>query len=198
MMLPVPYVNSSFLNNFGTLVIEKGGDFRRLCEKSSIPLASLTGNPVPIPFLNFILLLENSAKELDFPEISFALANRQDITILGPLAIMLEGCESFSEAINIIHSYLNILVSGIDIKFIKRNGLLEIVFIPSLPNLNQYPQFQFYLLASATKIIKELSQNRYAIRGLFFTLSETNKEIIKRYSQELGSPIAFNQLELKI
>lgn len=197
-MLQTPFVNSSFLSQFSELVRIRGGDARALGQKVGLPREALTGPHLPIPFSQFIALLELASYELDYPEISFALAKRQDVTIIGPLGIMLDDCETVADVMEVIQQYLNVIVSGIDLEIKENNGLLEFCLHCQLPLLYDQPQFQYYLIASVTKVLRELVGKKYGIRGCFFTRIEPDKEKIQHFSQLLGCPVGFGSDQLKV
>jgi len=197
-MLNTPFVNSSFLSQFGELILSRGGDANALAQKVGLPSEAINGVHMPIPFSQFIALLELAAQELNFPEISFSLAQRQDITILGPLGIMLDDCQTVADAVDVIHQYMNIIVSGIKLQIIENKGLLELCLHCKLPALYDKPQFQYYLLASITKILREIIGQKYNIRGCFFTRSEFDIQKIKRFTHLLGCPVGFDSDQLKI
>ncbi len=197
-MLETPFVNSSFLNQFGELVLSRGGDANALAQKVGLPSEAINGTHRPIPFRQFIALLELAADELNFPEISFALAQRQDITILGPLTIMLDDCLTVADGVKAIQQFVKIIVSGIELETTEKDGLLEYCLHCKLPSLYDKPQFQYYLLASIAKILRDIIGQKYNIRGCFFTRTEDDVQKIKRFTQLLGCPVAFGSDHLKI
>ncbi len=197
-MLDNPFVNSSFLSQFGELILSRGGDANVLAQKVGLPSEAINGSHMPIPFSQFIALLELAAHELNFPEISFALAQRQDITILGPLTIMLDDCLTVADGVKAIQHYMKIIVSGIELEIKENAGLLEYCLHCQLPSLYDKPQFQYYLLASIAKILGDIIGQKYNIRGCFFTRVENDKQKIRRFTQLLGCPVAFGSDHLKI
>ncbi|MFY0642429.1 MAG: AraC family transcriptional regulator ligand-binding domain-containing protein [Bermanella sp.] len=197
-MLQTPFVNSSFLNQFSELVRIRGGNARALSQKVGLSSEILNGPHLPIPFSQFIALLELVADELDYPEISFALANRQDISIIGPLGSMLDDCQNVADVMGVIQQYLSVIVSGIEIEIKENNGLLEFCLHCQLPLLYDQPQFQYYLIASVTKVLKELVGRKYSIRGCFFTRVEHDVKKIRHFSNLLGCPVGFGNEQLKV
>ncbi|MEH6348277.1 MAG: AraC family transcriptional regulator ligand-binding domain-containing protein [Bermanella sp.] len=197
-MQETPFVNSSFLSQFGELVLSRGGDANALAQAVGLPSEAINGAHMPIPFSQFIALLELAAEELNFPDISFSLAQRQDITILGPLGIMLDDCQTVADALVVIQQYMNIIVSGIKLQISENKGLLELCLHCNLPALYDKPQFQYYLLASILKVIREIIGQKYRIRGCFFTRTERDIEKIKRFTHLLGCPVGFGSDQIKI
>ncbi|OUS28430.1 hypothetical protein A9Q99_13000 [Gammaproteobacteria bacterium 45_16_T64] len=193
-----PYVNSSFLNQFGELVLSRGGDIVELCAQVGMPIEAITGGQMLIPFDRFIALLEATASALTFPDIAFALAQRQDITILGPLSVMLYDCKSAAEALHTIVEYFQLIVSGLEIEVIPRESTVELHYHCYLPTLYHRPQFQNYLLASTIVTFRGLVGDSYPIRGCFFSQLEPSPQVAKQFSQFFRCPIAFGTDSLRI
>lgn len=95
-----PYLLNSFLSGFPELVLSHGGNLSALCEVVALPVEAVTERHRLIPFDKFIGLLEVAADRFDYPEIAFELAARQTIDTLGPVTLLLEGCETFDSALN--------------------------------------------------------------------------------------------------
>ncbi|BFM15596.1 AraC family transcriptional regulator [Maricurvus nonylphenolicus] len=193
-----PYVSNSFLNQFVELVLSRRGNLVELCKLADLPKEVFTEENRLIPFDRFIRLLEITERELDFPEVALALAQRQDITILGPLSIMLYDCKTIEEALNVIFQYLQLIVSGIEIQTTESEHLVEINFNCYLPDLYQRPQFQNYLLASTTKVVRELIGRKYALRGCFIAYPEPSEAQVKNFMHFFECPVAFGTDQLRL
>jgi AraC-like DNA-binding protein len=193
-----PYVSNSFLSQFGELVLSRHGNLTDLCGLAGLPKEALTEKDLLIPFNRFIRLLEVTETELEFPEIALAMAQRQDASILGPLSIMLYDCKTIAEALDVILKYLQLIVSGIEMLTIEREQLFEIEFNCFLPDLYHRPQFQYYLLASTTKILKELIGRKCVLRGCFIAQPEPGREQVKNLFNFFECPVAFNTDQLRL
>lgn len=197
-MRNTPYVNSSFLNEFPELVVSRRGDLQHLCHLSGIAKEAMIGSHRLIPFEQFINLLEVSAVELKLPQIALELAQRQDVSILGPISLMLSDCKTFAEVLEQIINYISLIASGIEAKLVIGNNTAEIHYHVSLPNLYHRPQFQNYLLASTALLMHELMGKKSALRGCFFTRFENDKTLQRQFSLFFGCPVVFAADQLKL
>lgn len=193
-----PYLLNSFLSEFPELVLLHGGNLTELCETVDLPIEAVTKKNKLIPFDKFIDLLEVAASRFNYPEIAFDLATRQSVDTLGPVFMLLEGCESFDEALRRILKYFDIITSGFHIEPRVQAELLELVFHIEMPQLIHRQQFQNYLLASCVSIIRSLLGGRFRIRGCYFTREENDPELQKKHTNFFGCPVAFGADSIRL
>lgn len=192
------YTSSSFLQQFPELVLSRGGNLTELCHSAGLQEDVILGKPRLIPFKKFIQLLEITATELNFPDISLALCSRQDINVLGPLSAYLLNCNSAHDAFEKIRDALQLIVSNITMEFHENDNNLEMRFIPQLPELQFRPQFQIYLLASSTLVHRELTENKAPLRGCFFTFEDSKNMYAEYLSQYFKCPIALGSSKISL
>lgn len=199
-----PYINTSFLRGFSSLVIAKGGNPAALYESVGLDkelfieenLQHNREKSLLIPFDKFVYLLEAAAAELDFPEVAMELARQQDMMILAPVGPMLKRCSNVLEALEIIIKYLKILVSGYQVDFKVQKDFVTITFNLELPQIQALAQYQDYAMASAVNILYGLLGKSHPIRACSFLRSEHNQNRIAEYSRYYGCPISFNSSTL--
>ena len=80
-------VRTQSVRGYRQLVAELGGDARRLLRAAKIKSAAFDQPASFVTFDAIIQLLERSAHDLACPDFGLRLAERQDIGILGPLAV---------------------------------------------------------------------------------------------------------------
>ena len=193
-----PYLLNSFLSGFPELVLSHGGNLQALCEAVALPVEAVTERHRLIPFDKFIGLLEVAADRFDYPEIAFELASRQTIDTLGPVTLLLEGCETFDSALNRILEYFEILTSGFRIQLRIQEDLLELVFHVGMPELADRRQFQNYLLASCVSAIRNLMGAKFPIRGCYFTRQENDPAQQKKHADFFCCPVAFGSDAIRL
>jgi AraC-like DNA-binding protein len=94
------------VRGYRELVADLGGDPNRLLRVAKIK-ASVFDQPAAfISFGGMIQLLERSARELDCPDFGLRLAERQDIGILGPLAVAMRYSATVGDAAACASKYL--------------------------------------------------------------------------------------------
>ena len=105
-------VQAQSLRGYRELVGDLGGNPTRLCDKrvSTRALSRLTA------FISFEVLtdlLERSAAELRCPDFGLRLAERQDIGILGTLAVAMRYSVTLGEAMQCVSKYLEVYNAAI-------------------------------------------------------------------------------------
>jgi len=187
-----PYINTSFLRGFSTLVLAKGGNPSALYESVGLDKEIFIEESLLIPFDKFVYLLEATASQLDFPDVAMQLARQQDMMILAPLGPMLHRCNNVAEALEILIKYLKILVSGYQVDIQIQQDCVTVTFDLELPHIQELVQYQDYAMASAATILHGMRGKSHPIRACYFLRSERNQNIISEYSRYYGCPVAFN------
>ncbi len=193
-----PYLLNSFLSEFPELVLRQGGNLPALCESADLPIEAVTQKNKLIPFDKFIALLEVAESRLNYPEVAFELANRQSSETLGPIVLLLEGCETFGEALQRIIEHFGLITSGFNIETRTKGDLLELIFHVDMPQLVYRRQFQNYLLASCVSVIRNLTGTKFPIRGCYFTRDENDPSQQTKYADFFGCPVAFGAESIRL
>ena len=187
-----PYINTSFLRGFSSIVLAKGGSPSELYESVGLDKEIFIEESLLIPFDKFIYLLEAAADQLGFPDVAMQLARQQDMMILAPLGSLLSRCSNVFEALEVIIKYLKILVSGYRVDIQVQQECLTITFDLELPHIQELVQYQDYAMASAVAILQGMLGKSQPVRACYFLRSEQNQNRISEYSRYYGCPVAFN------
>lgn len=201
-----PYINTSFLRGFSSLVIAKGGNPSVLYESVGLDkelfiedsLQPAKEKSLLIPFDKFVYLLEEAAEQLDFPDVAMQLARQQDMMILAPAGPMLKGCSNVAEALGVLIKYIKILVSGYEVDIQVQKDFVAVSFSVDLPHIQERVQYQDYAMASAVTIFQGMLGKSQALRACYFLRSERNQNTITEYSRYYGCPVAFNCRSLSL
>lgn len=94
-----PMVRAASLRGFVPLVRELGGDPQSFLSRFGIPVATLASDDGLIPITEHDLMLDAVAAELGCPDFGLRLADSQDLSILGPLALAIESSSNVAEAL---------------------------------------------------------------------------------------------------
>ncbi|NKF22117.1 AraC family transcriptional regulator [Solimonas marina] len=84
-----------------------------LMERLQIPHAALTDEELRISLPAYGQLLEAASEATDCPDLGLQIAERQDISILGPLAIAMQNASTIGEALQVASGFLHIHSNGI-------------------------------------------------------------------------------------
>ena len=106
-------VQAQSLRGYPELIRDLGGDPVRLLRQAGIDPVDLNQLAAFIDFEALIDLLERSATELRCPDFGIRLAERQDIGILGTLAVAMRYSATLGEAMQCVSKYLEVYNTGI-------------------------------------------------------------------------------------
>lgn len=94
-----PVIRASSLRGFGPLVEELGGNPRPLMKRFGIDPAVVDSDDGFVSITAHDLMLDAASELLRCPDLGLRLAERQDLSILGPLAIAIEASATVSDAL---------------------------------------------------------------------------------------------------
>lgn len=92
-------IRAASLRGFAPLVAELGGDPDALLQRFGISPTTLASDDGLVPITAHDLMLDAAADELSCPDLGLRLAESQDVSILGPLAIAIEASSTAAEAL---------------------------------------------------------------------------------------------------
>lgn len=95
-----PMVRAASLRGFAPVVRSLGGDPDELLVRFGIPVEALASEDGLISITAHDLMLDAAAADLGCPDLGLRLAESQDLSILGPLAVAIESSTSTAEALD--------------------------------------------------------------------------------------------------
>src|SRR5664280_2237172 len=101
-----PVVRARALHGVPALVTRHGGDATAYFARFGLPLVPAEDMTVPVADMN--LLLDTAAAELGCAAFGLLLAEAEDETILGPLAVALSACATVAEAADCASRFLHV------------------------------------------------------------------------------------------
>src|SRR3546814_8239467 len=100
------YIRAVCLRVFWPMVEERGGDSGALLDRFGIPADALASDDSLLPLAAHDLMLDATAAELDCPDFGIRMAQFQDLSILGPLAIAIQACSTVAQALEVASRFL--------------------------------------------------------------------------------------------
>ncbi|WP_254878630.1 AraC family transcriptional regulator [Streptomyces sp. NA04227] len=85
---------------------ELGGDAEEYARRADFPVAALDADDLLVSDEALALLLEIAADDLDCPDLGLRIATRQDLGMLGPLALAIQNSETLGDALDCTTRYL--------------------------------------------------------------------------------------------
>lgn len=188
---PSTMVRVGALRGFSALVKSLDGRPEALLRRHHINPDATKNEESLIPMRDFVHLLEASATSLNAPAFGLMLAQRQDIGILGALAIVLQHAESVSEAMRLFARYLFVHAPGIAVTLLERSPsgakLCDLRFellIPDVPTARQVTDLGLTVI---NRIFRALVGDAYALRHV--SLSHQPLAKLSVYEREFGCSV---------
>ena len=104
---------SAALTGADTLVRELGGDLERLVLDAGLPAETFHQPDVPVALASAVRFFTLAAAELDCPNFGLRLAQRQDLSVLGPLYLMMLTTATIGDALLMLSQYLRLHSMGL-------------------------------------------------------------------------------------
>jgi AraC-like DNA-binding protein len=99
-------IRSAGLRGFRDTVAELGGDAERYAEAAGLPTDALDADDLLVPDLAVAEVLEIAARDLDRPDLGLLIAGRQDLGMLGALALAIQNSPTLADALECTSRYL--------------------------------------------------------------------------------------------
>lgn len=99
-------IRSAGLRGFRATVAELGGSAEEYAAAAHLPLTALDTDDVLVSDWAFATVLERAAADLNCPDLGLRIARRQDLGMLGPLALAIQNSPTIAEALECTSRYL--------------------------------------------------------------------------------------------
>ncbi|WP_067863639.1 AraC family transcriptional regulator [Nocardia shimofusensis] len=99
-------IRSAGLRGFRSTVAELGGDAEALAQAAGIPAAALDADDLLVPDQAVAAVLELAAHRLNCPDLGLRIAYRQDLDMLGPLALAIRNSPTLADTLACTSRYL--------------------------------------------------------------------------------------------
>ncbi|GAA1891704.1 AraC family transcriptional regulator [Lapillicoccus jejuensis] len=99
-------IRSAGIRGLRSVVAELGGDADDLARRSGLPPEALDSDDLLVSDVAMAVLLETAAAELACPDLALRVARRQEIAMLGPLALAIRSSPTLGEALECTSRYL--------------------------------------------------------------------------------------------
>jgi AraC-like DNA-binding protein len=184
-------VQAQSLRGYRELVNDLGGNSSRLLRKSGIPPTAINHLTAFITFESLIDLLEHSAADLNCPDFGLRLAERQDIGILGTLAVAMRYSETVGEAMACASKYLQVYNAAIafTVNTRDRRGQARLEFGVLVKHTPRWAQTAEHGIGLAGRIMTLLSEGRCHLQQVWFPHPAVAAEA--SYRSRFAAPLHF-------
>lgn len=111
----MPVIRSAGIRGFRDVVVELGGDPVAIARRAGVPDTALDADDVLVEDVALARVLEIAAAELACPDLGLRVAARQDVSLLGPLALAIQNAPSIGDALEATSRYLFVHAPGMRI-----------------------------------------------------------------------------------
>lgn len=155
-------VRAQSLRGYRELVADLGGDSARLLRDIGIRPSTLNELTALISFDDQADLLTHSAEKLRCPDFGMRLADRQDLGILGILAVAIQYSATLDEGARCASKYLHVQNSAVDLTISteRRSGHARIWYTLPSEDYVRWAQVTEHALGLTWRILVLLSEGR--------------------------------------
>jgi AraC-like DNA-binding protein len=191
-------IRSGGLRGYQALVRKLGGDPLPLLRRHRIPPESLDDEDALIPLRALMTLLEETAGLLDCPDFGMRLAQTQDISILGPVAVAIQHSATAAEGLACASRYLfvhspAIVFSVLPVATPAPGGVAQAelrfeVLLPDLPVARQSTELS---LGVSHRMMQLLGREHYRLLAVCLPHSPVASPQV--YARHFGAPVYADQ-----
>jgi len=184
-------VQAQSLRGYRELVTDLGGNPTRLLRQASIEPAALNRLTAFITFESLIDLLERSAADLGSADFGLRLAERQDIGILGALAVAMRYSATVGEAMRCASKYLHVYNAAIafTISTGERRDQARVVFKSLVEHAPQWAQTAEHGIGLTWRIMILLSEGQCHLEQVWLPHPAVATEAT--YRSRFDAPLTF-------
>ncbi len=182
------YVRAAALRGFDDLVRDLGGDPEDLLHRAQIDPAVLGDDDALLSTGRFGACLRLAATDVGRPDLGLLLAGRQDIGVVGPLAVCVESAPTIGEALACADRYLFVHASGASLRQAAdprgEAGVVAIDFVPADPTVGVEMG-----LGLIHRVATMVCGGDYGLRGVHLPGPPVTAEAV--YQDFFGAPVRF-------
>ncbi len=184
-------VRAQAVRGYRALVDELGGDPARLLRAAKIKSTAFDQPASLISFGAVVQLLERSARDLACPDFGLRLAERQDIGILGPLAVAMRHSATVGEAMGCASRYIYVYNAaiGFSIRADKGEDQALLTFEILSEHGPRCAQVIEHGVGITCRILSMLSTGRSRLRRVWLPHPAAASQA--SYRRHLGAPVEF-------
>ena len=184
-------VRASGLRGYGVLMRRLGADPEAMLRRYRIAPEALDDDDALLPLRSVVHLLEASASATQCADFGLRLADSQDISVLGPVAIAMQNAPTVASALETASRYLFVHSPGMSISIHPRSalvpGAMELRFEVHVPGQAALRQTMDVCLGDVHRMVELLAGKGYALRAV--ALPHTPLAPLKAYARFFGAPV---------
>jgi AraC-like DNA-binding protein len=185
-------IRSTALTGFVALVRELGGDADRMLHRVRLRQRDLAIEPAVIPYAAVVNLLDIAAAELKCDDFGLRLSQRQNVEILGPIAVIARNSASVGEALASVRRYMS-FYSPVVAVGVERLGTSDawLTFDLTDPDIPRRRQTIELSLGVSYNVMRLLTRQRFVAKAVLFR--HARGLAVGRYREYFGARARFGQ-----
>jgi AraC-like DNA-binding protein len=194
MARPSILVRSRALTGFAQLVIKLGGQPTELLVSAGLSHELLDNANLSLPLQSFADLLDRAAKDLGQADFGARLAGYQDVSVLGPVALLARHASTVEDALQSIERYMPYHSPGLHMSLVRDSdrALLHLFHDASVSGSGRQ-QLTELTYAGTLTFLRMITQSKGSDWQLHFQYSSGLSAA--RYRKMFGCRVQLNQLE---
>ncbi|MEU4343290.1 AraC family transcriptional regulator [Nocardia sp. NPDC023852] len=183
-------IRSAGLRGFRATVAELGGDAEALATACGLPVAALDTDDLLVPDQAMAAALELAAHQLNCPDLGLRISRRQDLDMLGPLALAIRNSPSLADVLECSSRYLFLHARSLSLTLdpdpYGDRGVIALRYgvQPGMPTPIQGTDLG---LAFVHRTVQRLVDDRYGLRSV--ELPYRPSAPIGTYEEFFGAPV---------
>jgi len=187
------YISNRFLRSYQSLLRERGHEPSAVFSALGYSETMLSTDYQLIDITDFGQLLEYTVKLKNAADIGHALAQAQDLTVLGSLIDKIALCSNVGELLLIIEKHIHLIVPSLSMSVEQSEFKLSINLTSSIASLNQSAVFQEYAVTLALQCLGQLLPANIPIRSIYFQAKEHDFVLPKAQQSYFAAPVGFGK-----
>ncbi len=187
------YISNRFLRSYQTLLRERGHEPSAVFATLGFSESMLSTKYHLIDIVDFGQLLEYTVKLKNAADIGHALAQAQDLTVLGSLVDKIALCANVGELLVIIEKHIHLIVPSLSMTVEHSEFKLSINLTSSIGALNQSAVFQEYVVTLALQCLGQLLPNNIPVRSIYFQANECDFVSPQALQSYFATPVGFGK-----
>lgn len=188
-------VRASGLRGYEALMRQLGAEPLPMLQRYRISAESLADEDALLPLRSVVQLIETSAAVTNCPDFGLRMSQRQDISVLGPLAIVMQNAPTVKEAMEYASRYMFVHSPGLVLTLHEQSPVapqcVELRFEIRLTQQPAQRQTMDLCLGDVHHMVQLLAGERYQLQVV--TLPHASLAPLSAYRRFFGAPVRMEQ-----
>ncbi|MGW5571556.1 AraC family transcriptional regulator [Nocardia thailandica] len=185
-------IRAAALRGVDGLIADLGGDPRELLGEFGVTVAEVDSDEAVLPAATIMRILRTAARRLDCPDFGLRLAGRQDLSMLGPLALAVANCDTLGGALECASRFLFVHNPTLRLSRVADPehyaGVAALAYRMSLPDIPHDPQAVDAGLGLLHRCVGAMSGG-YELLGVHLPPPPLTDPAV--YAEFFGAPVRF-------